>query len=259
MDCIFIGYVKHFKAFGFYVIESSEFVSINSIIESSDVIFDENRFSFIPRPSRRSLINRTNDIGDSEVHEKVYDEVVDQQPNLRKSKRVKTPKLFGHEFLLNLIKEAISDEMDSIMGNNTWELVDLPPSLSTPMDTSKKMRPNNGQAVSQLKYSKVIGCLMYVMTCTRSDISFAAGKVSRYTSDHSTQHWQAVQWVLEYLKKTMDYSLTFTGYPLNLEGYTNANWISNTEKNSSTSGLVCLGEVPSHGLSRSKIASQAQQ
>ena len=30
-------------------------------------------------------------------------------------------------------KEAISDEMDSIMANKTWELVDLPPS-SKPID-----------------------------------------------------------------------------------------------------------------------------
>nr|GFA05921.1 zinc finger, CCHC-type [Tanacetum cinerariifolium] len=42
----------------------------------------------------------------------------------------------------------------------------------TPMDTSKKSIPNNGQAVSQLKYSRVIGCLMYDMTCTRPDIAF---------------------------------------------------------------------------------------
>nr|GEW14592.1 zinc finger, CCHC-type [Tanacetum cinerariifolium] len=34
----------------FYVIEPNEFVSINSIIESRDAIFDENHFSSIPRP-----------------------------------------------------------------------------------------------------------------------------------------------------------------------------------------------------------------
>ncbi|GKE98909.1 zinc finger, CCHC-type containing protein [Tanacetum coccineum] len=45
--------------------------------------------------------------------------------------------------------------------------------VSTPMDTSKKLMPNNGQAVSQLEYSRVIGCLMYAMTCTRPDIAFA--------------------------------------------------------------------------------------
>ena len=38
----------------------------------------------------------------------------------------------------------------------------------------------------------------------------------------------------------MDYSLTYTGYPSVLEGYTDASWVSNTEDNSSTSGWVFL-------------------
>ncbi|GKG14441.1 zinc finger, CCHC-type containing protein, partial [Tanacetum coccineum] len=112
--------------------------------------------------------------------------------------------------------------------------------VSTPMDTSEKLMPNNGQAVSQLEYSRVIGCLMYAMTCTRRGIAFVISKVSRYTSNPGTQHWQAIQWVLKYLKKIMDYRLTYTGYPLVLEGYTNASWISNIEDNSSTSGWVFL-------------------
>ncbi|GJS40803.1 zinc finger, CCHC-type containing protein [Tanacetum coccineum] len=85
--------------------------------------------------------------------------------------------------------------------------------ISTPMDTNEKLMPNNGQDVSQLEYSRVIGCLMYAMTCTRPDIAFVFGKLSR---------------------------LTYTGYPLVLEGYTNASWISNTEDNSSISGWVFL-------------------
>ena len=81
---------------------------------------------------------------------------------------------------------------------------------------------------------------MYAMTCTRPDIGFAVGKLSRYTSNPSAHHWQAVQRVLKYLKRTMDYSLSYTGYPSVLEGYTDASWISNTEDNSSTSGWVFL-------------------
>ncbi|GJY33943.1 hypothetical protein Tco_0418412, partial [Tanacetum coccineum] len=81
---------------------------------------------------------------------------------------------------------------------------------------------------------------MYAMTCTRPDIAFVVGKLSRYTSNHGTQHWQAIQRVLKYLKKTMEYRLTYTGYPLLLEGYINTSWISNTEDNSSTSGWVLL-------------------
>ncbi|GKE88995.1 zinc finger, CCHC-type containing protein [Tanacetum coccineum] len=112
--------------------------------------------------------------------------------------------------------------------------------VSTPMDTSEKLMPNNGQAVSQLEYSRMIGCLMYVITCTRPNISFVVGKLGIYTSNPGTQHWQAIQRVLKYLKKTMNYRLTYTSYPLVLEGYTDASWINNTKDNSSTSGWVFL-------------------
>ncbi|GKG07745.1 hypothetical protein Tco_0330714, partial [Tanacetum coccineum] len=102
------------------------------------------------------------------------------------------------------------------------------------MVTSEKPMPNNGQVVSQLEYSRVIGCLMYAMTCTRPDIAFVMGKLSRYTSNPGTQHWQAIKRVLKYSKKTMDYRLAYTGYPSVLKGYTDASWISNTENNSPT-------------------------
>nr|GEU35189.1 zinc finger, CCHC-type [Tanacetum cinerariifolium] len=109
--------------------------------------------------------------------------------------------------------------------------------VSTPMDTSEKLMPNNGQVVSQLKYSRVTSCLMYTMTCTRPNTAFEMGKLSRYTINPGAQHWQVTQRVLKYLKKTMDYSLTYTSYPSVLEGHTDATWISNTEDNSSTSDL----------------------
>ncbi|GKE58475.1 hypothetical protein Tco_1497660 [Tanacetum coccineum] len=160
----------------------------------------------------------TEDTGGSLILEKVTKEVVVQQPEpeLRKSKRNSILKNFGPEFQLYLNegtrdeKEAINDEMDSIMGNSTWVLADLPPDckpladkcvyskfdesskgviiclhvddmlifctdqihvdltkkflssrfsmmdmgeaevilVSTPMDTSEKLMPNNCQAVS---------------------------------------------------------------------------------------------------------------
>ncbi|GJR34521.1 hypothetical protein Tco_1210205 [Tanacetum coccineum] len=51
IDCIFIGYVEHSKAYRFCVIEPNYFVFVNLVIESKDAIFDENRFSSIPRPN----------------------------------------------------------------------------------------------------------------------------------------------------------------------------------------------------------------
>ncbi|GJZ84538.1 zinc finger, CCHC-type containing protein [Tanacetum coccineum] len=67
IECIFVGYVEHSTAFRFYVIKPNESVSINLIIESNDAIFDENRFSSVPRPSQRSMINGNEDIGVSVV------------------------------------------------------------------------------------------------------------------------------------------------------------------------------------------------
>nr|GEV53150.1 hypothetical protein [Tanacetum cinerariifolium] len=297
IECIFIGYAEHSKAFRFYVIIPNDSVLINSIIESRDVIFDENSFSSLPRPSQRSLKDKTKDIGGS--------------------------------VNVALWKEAINDDMDSIMGNNTWVLVDLPlgfrqksgidyfdnyapvaristirlliamasiynmiihqmdvkttflneeleeeqapkqwhqkfdevvlsngyllnqakkcvyskfdESVSTPIDTSEELMPNNSQSISQLKYSRVIGCLMYAMTCTRPDIVFAVSKLSRYTSNLGTEHWQAIQRALKYLKKIMDYRLMYTGHPSVLEGYTNARLISNTEDNSTSGWVFLLG------------------
>ncbi|GJW61883.1 hypothetical protein Tco_0111218 [Tanacetum coccineum] len=155
-ECIFVGYAKNFKAFKFYVIEPNEFVLIKCINESRDAIFDENSFSSIPKLRWRSLINGTDDdIDVSEVLDKVSDEVVVHQPELRKSKKNRT------------LKFSMKDmgEVDVIL-------------VSTPMDTSEKLRPNNGQVVSQLEYSMVIACLMYVMTCTRPDIAFVVGKMN---------------------------------------------------------------------------------
>nr|GFB99448.1 hypothetical protein [Tanacetum cinerariifolium] len=75
--------------------------------------------------------------------------------------------------------------------------------VSTPLDTCEKHMPNRG-------------------------------------SHPGTQHWQAIQRALKYLKKIMDYRLVYFGYPSVLEGFTDSSWISNTEDNSSTSGWVFL-------------------
>nr|GEX46221.1 zinc finger, CCHC-type [Tanacetum cinerariifolium] len=75
IECIFVGYAEHSKAFRFYVIKPNDSVSINSIIESKDVIFNENRFSSVLRPSLR-IPNETEDIGGSMVPEEVTKEVV---------------------------------------------------------------------------------------------------------------------------------------------------------------------------------------
>ncbi|GKF67682.1 hypothetical protein Tco_0197361 [Tanacetum coccineum] len=112
--------------------------------------------------------------------------------------------------------------------------------MSTPMDPVEKLKPNTGKPVDQLEYSRAIGCLMYAMTSTRPDIAYAVGRLSRFTSNPSRQNWQTITRVFKYLKGTMNYGLSYVGYPSVLESYSDASWINHVEDSSSMSGWVFL-------------------
>lgn len=86
--------------------------------------------------------------------------------------------------------------------------------MSTPMDSLEKLMPSTFKLVSRLKYSKAIGCLMYAMMSTRPDIAYVVGRLSRFTSNPSGHHWQAITRVFKYLKGTINYGLSYVGYPL---------------------------------------------
>ncbi|GJX84111.1 zinc finger, CCHC-type containing protein [Tanacetum coccineum] len=113
-------------------------------------------------------------------------------------------------------------------------------SVSTPMDPVEKLMPNTGKPVDQLEYSRAIGCLMYAITSTRPDIAYAVGRLSRFTSNPSRQHWHAIIRVFKYLKGTMNYGLSYVRFPSVLEGYSDASLINHVEDSSSTSGWVFL-------------------
>nr|GEV99447.1 putative reverse transcriptase domain-containing protein [Tanacetum cinerariifolium] len=105
-DCIFVGYVRHSKAYRFYIIEPNDSISINSIIESRDAIFNENRFSSIPRPK---------DIIPNSVESKRDDhsnDVPSKIPEPHKGKRVQNVKSYGSDFQLYLV-EGSKDQVGS--------------------------------------------------------------------------------------------------------------------------------------------------
>jgi hypothetical protein len=74
-----------------------------------------------------------------------------------------------------------------------------------------------------LRYSQIIGSLMYLASATRPDISFALSKLSWFVSNPGDDHWYALDRVLRYLKGTVDYTIHYSGYPKVLEGYSDSN------------------------------------
>ena len=110
--------------------------------------------------------------------------------------------------------------------------------MRTAVDVNLHLTKNKGQDISQLGYSRIIGSLMYRMNCTKPDIAYSVSKLSRYTSNPGEDHWKALVRVLRYLKYTLNYWLHYTRYPVILERYSDANWISDTKDTKSTSGFV---------------------
>nr|GEU42089.1 hypothetical protein [Tanacetum cinerariifolium] len=60
-------------------------------------------------------------------------------------------------------------------------------------------------------------------------------KSTQSIHNHGRDHWDALVRVLQYLKHTIAYGLHYTKYPQVLEGYYDANWISNHNEGKSTS------------------------
>ena len=54
----------------------------------------------------------------------------------------------------------------------------------------------------KVPYTSAVGILMYAMVCNRPDIGYAVGVVSRFMSNPGKEHWNAVKWILRYLKGT---------------------------------------------------------
>jgi hypothetical protein len=60
---------------------------------------------------------------------------------------------------------------------------------------------------------------MYAMVCTRLDIAHAVGFVNRYINNLGEEHWEAVKWILKYLRGTTTHALCFGGPCTFLQGY----------------------------------------
>jgi hypothetical protein len=79
---------------------------------------------------------------------------------------------------------------------------------------------------------------MYLASPTRPGISFVMSKLSRFVLNPGGDHLHALERVLRYLKGIMSYDIHYIRYPSVLEGYCDANWISDADKIYATIGYV---------------------
>ncbi|KAM3205464.1 secreted RxLR effector protein like [Capsicum annuum] len=103
----------------------------------------------------------------------------------------------------------------------------------TPFDPGIKLVQNSDDILDQLTYSQIVGSIMYAMHCTRPDIGYAVGILSKFTGSPRVEHWNTLIRVLRYLKGTINIGLHYSTFPAVLEGYSDATW--NSDSNNSNS------------------------
>ena len=64
-------------------------------------------------------------------------------------------------------------------------------------------------AVKNVYYSSAVGRLMYAQACTRPEIAFVVGVLSRFMSNPGLIHYQAIKKVFRYLQGTKYHMLAY--------------------------------------------------
>ncbi|XP_031260540.1 secreted RxLR effector protein 161-like [Pistacia vera] len=112
--------------------------------------------------------------------------------------------------------------------------------------------------MNKIPYVSATRSIMYVMLCTRIDISYALSICSRYQSYPSERHWITIKNTLKYLKRTKDMFLVCGGEDeLTISGYSDAIFQTDNDDFQSQSGFVyCLNGAVMYGK-RSKQSTVA--
>ncbi|CAI7784326.1 unnamed protein product [Closterium sp. NIES-54] len=115
----------------------------------------------------------------------------------------------------------------------------------TPLSTSHSLSapPSDESVEPSGPYPELVGCLMYLMTCTRPDLAYPLSLLARYVAPgrHRKVHWDAVKGVLRYMCNSSGMGLVLGGRgPVVLIGHADASW----ELRCLTYLLTDLGEQP---------------
>ena len=82
--------------------------------------------------------------------------------------------------------------------------------ISTPVECGVKLsRLDGGEKVDPTYFKSLVGSLRY-LTCTRPDILFGVGLVSRFMEEPTTTHLKTAKRILRYIKGTLDFGLSYS-------------------------------------------------
>nr|GEX68753.1 retrotransposon protein, putative, Ty1-copia subclass [Tanacetum cinerariifolium] len=89
------------------------------------------------------------------------------------------------------------------------------------------------ERMSKVPYANAVGSLTYLMVCTRPDIMYAISVVSRYLANPGKNHWEAVKWILKYLRGTANVGLVYgtnRGNHVDVTGFVDSDYAKDPDK-----------------------------
>ncbi|XP_062118964.1 secreted RxLR effector protein 161-like [Humulus lupulus] len=94
--------------------------------------------------------------------------------------------------------------------------------------------------MEKVPYAMALGCLMYIMVSTRPDIAHALSILSRFMSNPGLEHWNALKWLLRYLKGTTEIGLRYRqmDQKVTLEEFVDADYATSKDTRRSTTSHV---------------------
>ncbi|CAI7799925.1 unnamed protein product [Closterium sp. NIES-54] len=113
----------------------------------------------------------------------------------------------------------------------------------TPLSTSHSLLdpPSDESVEPSGPYQELVGCLMYLMTCTQPDLAYPLSLLARYVARgrHRKVHWDAAKRVLCYLCSTSGMGLVLGGRgPVVLTGHADASWVDDSATQRSSQGYT---------------------
>ncbi|CAI7798837.1 unnamed protein product [Closterium sp. NIES-54] len=114
---------------------------------------------------------------------------------------------------------------------------------STPLPTGHSLSapPSDESVEPSGPYPELVGCVMYLMTCTRPDLAYPLGLLACYVAPgrHRKVHWDAAKGVLRYLCSTSGMGLVLGGRArVVLTGHTDTSWVDDLATQWSSQGYT---------------------
>ncbi|CAI7912440.1 unnamed protein product [Closterium sp. NIES-54] len=114
---------------------------------------------------------------------------------------------------------------------------------STPLPTGHSLSapPLDESVEPSGPYPELVGCLMYLMTCTRPDLAYPLSLLARYVAPgrHRKVHWDAAKRVLRYRCSTLGMGLVLGGRArVVLTGHADASWVDDLATQRSSQGYT---------------------